>query len=110
MDNECRCARNVDCDSGRCEGYLPNLVCEARLANGASCNENSDCSSDYCSWSFKCDDAPVAGPATGTDGGSSMTTAIIIISIVGVFGIGLAAYFAWSKKAQYTEVPTDVVV
>jgi hypothetical protein len=55
MDNNCFCRIGSDCDSGRCEGWSFSPMCEARLANGASCNEHSDCISDYCSWSFVCE-------------------------------------------------------
>lgn len=53
IDNECGCSVNSDCKSGRCEGWAPP-ICEARLGDGATCNEDSDCLSNDCSWSFRC--------------------------------------------------------
>jgi hypothetical protein len=54
MDNNCVCRTGSDCSSGRCEGNFPYAMCQARLADGGSCNENSDCKSGLCSWEFVC--------------------------------------------------------
>ena len=54
MDDECVCVYNSDCRSARCEG-LKSRICEAKLSEGAYCNESQDCVSGYCSWKFRCD-------------------------------------------------------
>lgn len=54
MDDDCVCIFNSDCRSGRCEGLKPR-ICEAKLADGAYCNESQDCLSNYCSWKFRCE-------------------------------------------------------
>jgi hypothetical protein len=51
------CNQDNDCDSGRCEGYLPYVwsgTCRSKLDVGAGCDENSDCTTNKCSWSFRC--------------------------------------------------------
>jgi hypothetical protein len=55
MDNDCNCLFDSDCRSGRCEG-VSSRVCEAKLSQGAYCNENADCLSGYCSWKFVCEE------------------------------------------------------
>uniref|UniRef100_A0A7S1UZX3 Fungal lipase-type domain-containing protein n=2 Tax=Grammatophora oceanica TaxID=210454 RepID=A0A7S1UZX3_9STRA len=55
MSDNCICRTGEDCESGRCEGLAPPQ-CEAQLAVGGSCNENSDCLSDFCSWGFICEE------------------------------------------------------
>ena len=53
MDDNCNCMWDSDCESGRCDGLAPPL-CHVQLGLGESCNESSDCESNYCSWSFVC--------------------------------------------------------
>ena len=55
MDDNCVCTWDTDCDSGRCE-LIETGTCEAQLAVGARCNEDSDCKSNFCSWRFQCDE------------------------------------------------------
>jgi len=53
MDDECFCALNSECQSGRCEG-ITHRVCQATLPLEAHCNEGSDCTSGHCSLGFRC--------------------------------------------------------
>jgi pimeloyl-ACP methyl ester carboxylesterase len=77
MDDWCSCATGSDCRSGRCEGIVPR-VCQPRLASGALCTEDNDCSSGTCSWLFRCvgdgagdSSASVAAATAGADGAAS---------------------------------------
>jgi hypothetical protein len=101
MDNNCICRKGSDCDSGRCEGYDLTPVCEARLADGGSCNENSDCKSDYCSWSYICEAAEKKSKVKN----GLIWTAIGLACV----GVVYAVYYFCCKKGKdgYTEVPTD---
>jgi hypothetical protein len=101
MDNNCVCRTGGDCESGRCEGYSLSPTCEARLADGGSCDEHSDCISHYCSWNFVCE-AP--------EGQNKLVSGLIWTTIVlGVAGLGYAAYYCFWKRGKdgYTEVPTE---
>jgi hypothetical protein len=99
MDNQCICRTGGDCDSGRCEGYS-HPVCEARLGNGASCNENSDCKSNYCSWAYTCEAASR----------NNKTLNILIWIAIGVAASGLV-YSVYSccckKRSEYTQIPSE---
>jgi hypothetical protein len=53
MDNQCRCDENDSCDSGRCEGVF-DKKCKPRMSVGSTCNEHSDCITEYCSWEYVC--------------------------------------------------------
>lgn len=79
LDDGCTCVLNTDCTSGRCEG-VTERVCEARLALGGNCNENSDCISDFCSIAFRCG-----------SGATRMRKWLIIASVAGVVCI----FFCW---------------
>ena len=51
------CSDSNMCQSGRCESLSTlqsSYYCYDKLETGESCNENSDCISNYCSWWFKC--------------------------------------------------------
>jgi len=53
VDNNCPCDWSSECLEGRCEGTFGGK-CHAKLPGGKSCNEDSDCISEECSWSFRC--------------------------------------------------------
>ncbi len=61
------CSNNDDlqCDSGRCD-----TICQARLSNGALCDENSDCLNGACSG--------------GICGGSGIITDLAVVDIIPV--------------------------
>lgn len=51
------CNYDSDCDSGRCEGFGSRLwsgECTPQLERRQWCNENSDCKSEECRWTFRC--------------------------------------------------------
>ena len=51
------CHEGKECHSGRCENesYFSFVTrCFPKLEAGESCNEDSDCLSDYCSYWFRC--------------------------------------------------------
>ncbi len=50
------CDRDEDCSSNRCEAW-PILgwgLCHEKVSNNDWCNEDTDCASGYCNWSFVC--------------------------------------------------------
>lgn len=47
-----KCYYGSNCDSGRCEGYSVIGTCYSRLGSGSGCNENSDCNSNHCRFSW----------------------------------------------------------
>lgn len=99
MDNQCVCRTGHDCFSGRCEGYT-YPICEARLGNGGTCNENSDCKSNFCSWSYLCEAAEREKKVLG----------ILIWVLIGlaICGVLYGIYFCFcKKKSGYTEVPSS---
>lgn len=121
MDDKCTCVRNSDCSSGRCEGIAPP-VCEARLGEGATCNEDSDCLSLECNWSFKCS-AGSAVPITSSSEngdrsappsnyGKVNTSTIIILCVIGVAVVGCAARSlykkSWARRHGYDTISMDV--
>lgn len=101
MDNNCVCRTGYDCDSGRCEGTFPFPMCQARLAIGGSCNENSDCLSNFCSWKFVCDKAENKIKAMGI-----FYWILIVLACLGaLYGLyRMAKYFLGSNRNGYTEV------
>ena len=107
MDNNCFCRFGSDCDSGRCEG-VTNPQCEAPLALGGSCNEDSDCLSDNCAWSFRCEMKKggwwgSAGPGNPSSNGAPWSNFSIIVGLVGAAGFIL---FVKQRRAGYLEVPS----
>lgn len=107
MDNNCICRTGGDCASGRCEGYNLNPVCEARLSDGGPCNENSDCKSDYCTWSFLC--------GVAAEGGGAKSFAWLLWLLIGLaclglaLGVAYAVYHCFIKRGKegYSEVPAN---
>lgn len=58
--------QNAECISGRCEsfGHFINQVyktCVGKAGYGSSCNEDSDCMNDSCTWGFICGDPCIPG-------------------------------------------------
>ena len=96
MDNNCFCRVGSDCDSGRCEGYT-KPQCEARLALGGTCNEHSDCLSDYCAWSYVCENPEDLKSGLGV-------MSWILIGLVVAAGLFLTFKFVKQRRAGYTEV------
>jgi hypothetical protein len=67
------CAQNSECINGHCEGADGDAalgVCEAFAVNGAPCETDSDCSSDFCGYAAdgdKCAPKQPAGEPCGYD-------------------------------------------
>jgi hypothetical protein len=110
MDNNCFCRFGSDCDSGRCEGYT-SPQCEAQLGVGGSCNEDSDCKSNYCSWSFVCEDVTAKSmhslvvPEEQEGGGIGGMT-WFLLALIAAVGIYLTHKFIKERRAGYDELPT----
>lgn len=98
MDNNCICLSGKNCDSGRCEG-VANPQCQARLSLGGSCNEDSDCKSDYCSWKYVCEDP------TKVSGSGGVGT-WILLSVLSAIGIYFVYKFVKERRSGYEEVPS----
>ena len=96
MDNNCICLDGSDCDSGRCEG-ITNPICEAKLGLGATCNEHSDCQSNYCGWSFVCempvDEKSKVGPFVW-----------VLVGVVALAGLWLTWKFYQQRHDGYEEL------
>jgi len=96
MDSNSFCRVGSDCDSGRCEGYT-KPQCEARLALGGTCNEHSDCLSDYCAWSYVCENPEDLKSGLGV-------MSWILIGLVIAAGLFLTFKFVKQRRAGYSEV------
>jgi len=81
MDNFCTCKWDVDCESGRCEGVAPP-ICQAQLGIGASCNADSDCLSNHCTWSFVCGAVPVVASATVTTRDAALVPVVTLVPTI----------------------------
>ena len=98
MDDNCFCRAGSDCDSGRCEGFT-HPQCEAPLALGGTCNEHSDCMSDYCAWSFVCEI-----PKDSKSGFGIMSW--ILSGLTVAVGVFLTFKFIEQRRTGYLEVPS----
>jgi hypothetical protein len=101
MDNNCVCRTGNDCDSGRCEGTLPYPTCQAKLADGGSCNEGSDCISEFCSWGYVCEKA-----TTTNEFIRGLIWFLIVVAGLGIL-YGLYRLCFGNGREGYTEVPAD---
>ena len=103
MDNNCVCRTGGDCDSGRCEGSFPFPMCQAKLADGGSCNENSDCKSGLCGWSFVC--------AKATNTNKFLNVLFWVLVVAAVLAILYGVYYCFCKRGRdgYTAVPESDV-
>jgi hypothetical protein len=101
MDNDCVCRTGQDCDSGRCEGVIPYPMCQARLANGGSCDEDSDCISNFCSWNFVCEKLEKGNVFIDW-----LIWSLIVIAGLGIL-YGLYRLCCGKGRDGYTEVSGD---
>lgn len=117
LDNECECNINSDCQSGRCEGWSPP-ICEARLAEGAYCNEDSDCLSNDCSWRFRCRGGiastvrsasrSIVAPATlETEDTDSSRHMGVLVAVAALLIVGILLVITWQtgRRRGYEEIP-----